>query len=413
MSNFYAVNVFIILFILSMPVKSESVSLNETGNVENNTAVQGPIKEVVLEGLAHPWSMAFISETEALISEKDGDLLIVNLLTKQTTVIENFPSDLAGNITVDVSRYEPGIYPKSINGIAGRFNMGIFDVVLDPNFKLNNFVYLAYAAQKDDTFTTKVIRAVLQDATLTDIKTIFLADPFTPGAWHFGGGMTFAPDGTLFITIGERLFNEVNQPTMPIAQNLQDKRGKIHRINSDGTIPHDNPKFAENAISSIYALGIRAAQGLTVDPLTNNIWFTEHGTNQGDEINILRAGANYGWPIKTTGTYRYGDYKPPLLSNRTFSEPAWYWRHTVAPTGLTFYTGEEFPEWKNNLFVSGLSRGSLWRVRIEDDTIKSLEELFVDDPVRSRKVVQSPQGKLYMLTDEDNGKIIRIRKPTS
>lgn len=413
MSSLYTAMVFITLLVLSAQVKSERVNLTETGSTGNLGLTNGPVKEIVLEGLAHPWSMAFISETEAIISEKNGNLLKVNLLTRKTSIIKNFPNDLAGNITVDVSQYEPGIYPQSINGRAGRFNMGMFDVVLDPDFTLNNFVYLAYAAFKDDTFTTKVIRAVLKDTALTDIKTIFIADPYTPGAWHFGGGLTFAPDGTLLITIGERLFNEVNQPAMPIAQNLQDKRGKIHRINSDGTIPNDNPKFTENAISSIYALGIRAAQGLTVDPLTNNIWFTEHGTNQGDEINLLRAGANYGWPIHTTGTYRFSEYEPPQLSNRTFSDPIWYWRHTVAPTGLTFYTGDEFPEWKNDLFVAGLSRGSLWRVRIEGDTVKSLEELFVDDPVRSRKVVQSPQGKLYMLTDEDNGKIIRIRKKTS
>ncbi|GAC17663.1 PQQ-dependent sugar dehydrogenase [Paraglaciecola arctica] len=369
-----------------------------------------PIKDMVIQGLAHPWSMAFLSENEVLISEKDGDLLKVNLLTKQKTVIQNFPEDLAINLTIDASQYEPGIYPSSLTGRTGSFNMGIFDVVLDPNFTANQLFYVAYAAQKDDTFTTKVIRATLKNNALTDIKTIFVADPYTPGAWHFGGGMTFASDGKLYITIGERLFNEMNQPSMPIAQDLQDKRGKIHRINPDGSIPTDNPKFADKTIDSIYALGIRAAQGLTVEPHTGDIWFTEHGTNQGDEINLLKAGANYGWPIKTTGTYRYSEYKPPALSDRTFSDPLWYWLQTVAPTGLTFYTGSEFPEWKNDLFVAGLSRGSLWRVRIEGETIKAIEELFVDDRVRSRKVVQSPAGKLYLLTDEDNGKIIRIRK---
>jgi len=372
-----------------------------------------PIKETIIQGLAHPWSMAFLSENKVLVSEKDGDLVKVNLITKQKVIIQNFPEDLAVNLTIDASQYEPGIYPTTLTGRTGSFNMGIFDVVLDPNYSTNQLVYVAYAAQKDDTFTTKVIKATLKNNALTDIKTIFVANPYTPGAWHFGGGMTFAPDGKLYITIGERLFNEVNQPSMPIAQDLQDKRGKIHRINPDGSIPEDNPKFVDKPITSIYALGIRAAQGLTVDPHTGNIWFTEHGTNQGDEINLLKAGANYGWPIKTTGTYRYSEYKPPTLSDRTFTDPLWYWGQTVAPTGLTFYTGNEFPQWKNDLFVSGLSRGSLWRVRIEGETIKAIEELFVDDRVRSRKIVQSPAGKLYLLTDEDNGKIILIRKTQS
>ncbi|MEP1448892.1 MAG: PQQ-dependent sugar dehydrogenase [Paraglaciecola sp.] len=372
--------------------------------------INEPVKEVVIDGLAHPWSMAFLSEDEVLVSEKDGHLVKVNLLTKHKSVIHGFPEDLANNITIDASQYEAGIYPSSLNGRTGSFNMGIFDVVLDPNFATNQLVYVAYAAQKRDSFTTKVIRATLQNDRLIDVKPIFVADPYTPGAWHFGGGLTFAIDGKLYITIGERLFNEVNQPDMPIAQNLQDKRGKIHRINPDGSIPLDNPKFANNTATSIYAIGIRAAQGLTVDPNTGHIWFSEHGTHQGDEINLLQAGANYGWPIKTTGTYRHKTYKPPTLSERTFTDPTWYWRHTVAPTGLTFYTGNDFPQWKNDLLVSGLSRGSLWRLRIVDNTIKAVEELFVDDRVRSRKIVQSPAGKLYLLTDEDDGKIISIRK---
>jgi len=414
--NAYIICGLLLVFgLFSMPVKIlASQTIDSATHVKQHPTATHPVKETVLEGLAHPWSMAFISEHEALISEKDGHLLKVNLLTKQKFIIKNFPDDLAVKLTIDASKYEAGIYPASLTGRTGSFNMGIFDVVLDPNFVTNNFVYIAYAAQKDDTFATKVIRAVLTGNALSDVRSLFVADPFTPGAWHFGGGLVFANDGKLIITIGERLFNEINQPAMPIAQNLQDKRGKIHRINSDGTIPSDNPTFiskgsGNQAISSIYAMGIRAAQGLTVNPYSGSIWFTEHGTNQGDEINILKKGANYGWPIKTSGTYRYSDYKPPALPERTFSDPIWHWRQTVAPTGLIFYTGDEFPAWKNNLFVSGLSRGSLWRITIDGEVVKSMEELFVDDRVRSRKVIQSPQGKLYILTDEDNGKIIRIR----
>ncbi|WP_299072735.1 PQQ-dependent sugar dehydrogenase [uncultured Paraglaciecola sp.] len=379
------------------------------GNNSAGTHLGAVVKEQLIDGLDNPWSMAFINESEVLVSEKDGNLLKLNLLTKQKTIIQNFPNDLAKAVAIDVSKYEKGIYPASMNGILSSYNMGMFDVVLDPNFATNQLLYVSYVSKKADTYTTKVIRATLNNNQLADVKTLLVADPYTPGGYHFGGGLTFGQDGKLYITIGERLFNEMNQPAMPIAQNLLDKRGKIHRINPDGSIPTDNPIFA-NRQSSIYAIGIRAAQGITVNPDNGDIWFSEHGTHQGDELNLLKAGANYGWPIKTTGKYRFKEYQPPALSERTFSRPKWFWKHTVAPTGLTFYKGDEFPQWQGDLFIPGLSGGSLWRIRIEDEKVKATEELFVDDRVRSRKVVQSPMGKLYLLTDENNGKIMRIRR---
>jgi len=236
--------------------------------------------------------------------------------------------------------------------------------------------------------------------------------------------MVFGADGKLYITIGERLFSEENQPDIPIAQNLTDRRGKIYRLNPDGTIPEDNPDFGPEAVQGLYAVGIRAAQGLALHPVTKEIWFSEHGTRQGDEINRLIKGANYGWPVKTTGKYRYEGYTPPAMEGTDFTDPEWYWLQTVAPTGLTFYQGEEFPGWKNDLIVPGLSRGSLWRLNFEGTKITSVEELFIGDHVRTRKVAQSPDGKLYMLTDTEftiipgvrainngapNGQLIRIK----
>jgi aldose sugar dehydrogenase len=156
-------------------------------------------------------------------------------------------------------------------------------------------------------------------------------------------------------------------------------------------------------------MGIRAAQGLTLESSTGKIWFSEHGTHQGDEINVLNAGANYGWPVKTTGKYRYVEYAPKPIQGVNYTEPVWSWLHTVAPTGLHFYSGNEFAAWNRNLLVGGLSRGSLWRLVIEGESIKSAEELFANDRVRIRKVIQSPMGKLYILTDEVNGKLIRIK----
>lgn len=369
-----------------------------------------PQKEVILENLKSPWSIAFITDTDALISEKGGNLIRVNLLDKSRVILEGFPDDLANDTAGE----------KLAGG-----NNGIFDVLLDPNYKSNRHIYVAYSAREDTAFTTKVIRARLDANQLKDVKTLFVATPFTQNErYHFGGGMVFGTDGKLYITIGERLFTEADQPAIPIAQNLADKRGKIYRLNPDGSIPDDNPDFGGSAVPGMYAAGIRAAQGLALHPETGEIWFSEHGTQQGDEINKLKAGANYGWPIHTTGKYRAEDYTPPDMAERDFTAPVWYWRHTVAPTGLTFYRGDEFPEWHGDLLVPGLSIGSLWRVNFEQGQIIGLETLFVNDRVRTRKVKQSPNGTLYMLTDEQftiipgeglinhggpNGKLIRIR----
>ena len=350
-----------------------------------------PTKVTVLEGIAHPWSMAFVDEDEVIISEKDRGLLRANLRTKQVDRIDNFPLDLADSIRA----YHFGD------------NSGVFEVLVDPSFSENQWVYVSYAARDTLGMTTKVVRAKLTGTTISEMETLLVASPFTFERYHYGGGMTFGPDGKLYITIGERLFWERDEPPMPIAQDVSDRRGKIYRINKDGSIPEDNPDFGHEAVPGLYAIGIRAAQGICVEPATDRIWFSEHGTIQGDEINVLEAGANYGWPLKTSGRLRSEDYTPPKLEG-PFTEPVWYWPHTVAPTGLLFYAGSDFPSWQGNLIVPGLSRGSLWRFTLDGTTIKSAEELMVDERVRSRKVVQSPGGVLYLLTDEPEGKVLRI-----
>ncbi len=381
--------------------------INQENEIATTSQSIQPAKETVMEGLKRPWSMAFLSEDEALVAEKDGDLLKVNLVTKAKIVIQGFPADVADSLVVVASDYPLGTYPTGTNGFKGRYNAGILEVKLDPNFDQNQWVYVSYVSEKEKKYATKVIRGKLQNNTLVDVQTLLIALPYADGLFHFGGGMIFGTDDKLYITVGERLFGDALQPEMPIAQDLTDMRGKIYRLNPDGSIPDDNPDFGENAVKGIYAAGIRAAQGLTVDPKTSNIWFSEHGTIQGDELNLLEYGANYGWPIVSTGKYR-GGYVPPKL-DLDFTMPMWSWYKTIAPTGLTFYTGTEFPQWKNNLIVPGLSRGNFWRIVVEGETIKSVEELFVDERHRTRKAVQSPEGQFYILTDEPNGRIIRIK----
>lgn len=374
-----------------------SLSCNINNRISKKNDAVLPVKEIVFEGLNRPWSIAFLSEEEALVTEKNGAMVKVNFRSKTKKVIKGFPSDLTDSIGV----------------VHFGDNAGIYEVVKHPDFLKNQTIYFSYASKKPAKGkTTKFVKAVLENDSLSHIETILVAEPYTAINYHYGGGIVIGADNKLYLSVGERLFWEHDEPELPIAQNVKDKRGKIHRFNLDGSIPNDNPNFGREAVPSLYAIGIRNTQGIALQPDTNALWFTEHGTIQGDEVNILKAGANYGWPNVTTGKLRSKDYKPPKLDGVEFTKPVWFWHHTVAPTGLCFYTGTEFPTWKDNLFVPGLSRGSLWRFHIDGDTIKSVEELFLDSRVRSRKVAQSPEGKLYLLTDNENGQIIRI-KPKS
>jgi aldose sugar dehydrogenase len=344
---------------------------------------------VVVSGLKHPWDMALLSQREALVSEKDGGLVRVDLASGAVTPILGFPSDLD-----NVRRGDP------------RDNSGMFGVALDPVFARNGLVYVAYSAGDAQGTVLRVVRARLRGDTLDGVREVFRAKPLSTDRFHYGGGLAFGADGKLYLTAGERIFNETDQPAMPVAQDSSDMRGKIYRLNPDGTIPADNPGFGPGAVAGLYAVGIRAAQGITRHPRTGALWFSEHGSVQGDEINLLVPGANYGWPQRTTGSYRSQTYRPPALADRVLTEPKHVWSETVAPTGLTFYDHEAVPEWHGDLFVAGLSRGSLWRLDVDGERITGATRVL--EGVRLRNVRQSPDGQLYLLTDEKEGRILRV-----
>ncbi len=369
-----------------------------------------PEKEVVMSGLKKPWSMTFLSENEVLLAEKDGTLLRIDLEAKTRKEITGLPTDVGRAIVIDTTVHRNGIYPGGAHGKTLAFNAGWFQVLLDPDFEENKYVYLSYSSMNTEKAAAlKVIRGKLIGDELEDVETLFFAGPYSHGLFHFGGGMVFGQDKKLYIATGERNFYEHLNPEISLAQDVKDKRGKIIRINRDGSIPKDNPDFGPGAVKGLYATGIRATQGMILNEETGQIWFSEHGTIQGDELNLLKAGANYGWPNKTSGKYRTKDYSPTEVAGAEYTDPIHFWDQTIAPTGLAIYRGNEFAQWQGDIILPGLSKGNLWRISLDGPTVKHVEELFVNDRVRLRKAVVSPRGKLYLLTDEEDGKIIRVK----
>lgn len=217
-------------------------------------------------------------------------------------------------------------------------------------------------------------------------------------------------DRLLYMSVGERHFTEGDNPPLPSAQDPADRRGKIYRFTLEGAPAPDNPRFGSNAPPGMFATGVRSPQGMTQNPETGEIWFSDHGSLGRDELNLLEAGANYGWPVEQSGRYRQPGYRPQwTLGEATYRQPIYTWgERTVGPTGVAHYTGSEFPEWRGDLIVAGLLDGSLMRVDLDGVSVRRVSNLMVERPVRLRNVRQGPDGAIYILTDEQNGKLIRL-----
>jgi len=350
----------------------------------------------VATGLRHPWSMAFLPGGDFLVTEKDGGF--VRVTGSGTLVpIAGTPADLDNE-----------------RRLAGD-NSGLFDVVLHPRFTATRRLYFAYAAKGDGGTTTRLATARLVDDRLIETTTLFEATPRSAVRHHYGGGLLIGRDGLLYLTVGERFFHERDNPPLPAAQDPADRRGKVYRFALDGSPAPDNPGFGPLAVPGLYAIGVRAAQGLAQDPGSGRIWMSDHGPVGGDELNVLEAGANYGWPIETAGRYRNADYTPGrALPDARYRAPAWaFTDRTVAPAGLVAYSGTEFPDWQGDLIIAGLSRGYLLRAEVEGERVVAIHDLMDDPRVRLRNVKQAPDGALYLLTDEREGRLIRVRRRPS
>ena len=334
--------------------------------------------KLIASGLKFPWGMAFLPDGNMLVTERVGQLRIITP---------------AGHVSEPIKGV-PKVFAQKQGGLLG--------VALDPNFAKNNLIYLSYAEPEGSKAGTAVARAKLDGNSLKDLKVIFRQQPKTVGAQHFGSRLVFAPDGNLFITLGDRGNHQED------SQRLNNHIGKLIRIRPDGSIPKDNPFVNDpNAKPEIWSYGHRHIQGAAINPHTGELWIHEHGPRGGDEINIPKAGKNYGWPQANYGVhYSMAPIRDEHLE-QGYEEPIYYWTPSIAPSGMTFYTGNQFPAWRNSVFVGALAGRHVARLAINGNKIMG-EEQLLQNTARFRDIQQGQDGALYLLTDEDNGKLLKI-----
>ena len=345
--------------------------------------------ETVAEGLEQPWGLAFLPDGRMLVTEKPGRLRIVSKDGKLSAPVAGVPE------------------------VDDRRQGGLLGLAIDPKFTENGLVYFSFSEPrgKDGNGTT-VARARLVEAggapRLDGLQVIFRQLPAFQSNHHFGSRLVFAPDGTLFVTLGDRYKGK------DMAQTLDNHLGKLVRINPDGTVPQNNPFVGkEGAKPEIWSYGHRNIQGAAINPKTGKIWTVEHGAKGGDEINIPQPGKNYGWPVITWGVDYSGEKIGEGTEKAGMEQPVFYWVPSIATSGMTFYTGNLFPEWKGDVFVGGLASQILAHVDVEGDTVKGWTPLLGDLGERIRDVVQGPDGALYLLTDNVEGRIVRVVPATA
>jgi glucose/arabinose dehydrogenase len=335
--------------------------------------------ETVVDGLENPWSVEFLPDGRMLVTEKPGRLRI----------IEN--EQLSEPI-------------KGLPEITSKGQGGLLDIALDPDYKNNQIIYLSYSAKGQGGLGTEVVKGKLVGNELKDTQIIFKLSPKSNTAHHFGSRLLFGKDGTLFISLGDR--GEQDR-----AQDINDHRGSLIRINKDGSIPKDNPFVNNpNAKPEIYTYGNRNMQGIAMHPETGDVWTVEHGPQGGDELNLMKPGVNYGWPVITYGAnYGTGTKIGEGTEKEGMTQPKHYWMPSIATSSLLFYTGNKFPNWKGNAFVSSLKFGQLARLEMEGNKIVKEERLIDGKVGRIREVQQGLDGYIYIVTDESNGRLLKIK----
>jgi len=331
------------------------------------------------DGLDRPWGMAFLPDGEGiLITEKTGKVRLYH----------------DGRLRPGAVRGAP---PSVVWGQGG-----LLDIALHPDFKTNRWVYFTYAGRGRGGASTELARARFTGRAFEDLEPLFQTAPKTRGGRHFGSRIVFDRSGHLFMTYGDRGDRHK-------AQDLSEHQGSVIRLNDDGRLPADNPFVGRAGTRpEIYSWGHRNPQGATLHPETGAVWTHEHGPQGGDEINIIRRGANYGWPKITYGE----EYGGGAVSEHTalpgLEQPLLHWTPSIAPSGMAFYTGDKFPKWKGNLFVGALVLRHLRRVVLDGEKVVAQERLLGDLDERIRDVENGPDGYLYVLTDSSDGRLLRL-----
>ena len=333
--------------------------------------------ETVADGFANPWGLAFLPGGDYLVTQRRGRLSRVHADGDRTCGVYGVP---------EVAAINQG---------------GLLDVALHPDFADNGWVYLSYAVAGEGGYATRVARGRLVDHTLEDLEVLITAAPFVEGGRHFGSRLLFH-EGYLFVTTGDRGQKDS-------AQDLGKLHGKVLRLDPDGAIPADNPFVDEaGAHDAIYSYGHRNPQGIAVHPGTGRIWLHEHGPLGGDEINVLEAGANYGWPETTYGRAYSGERFAPEPPVAGYVSPIHHWTPSIAPSGMAFYTGDVFPAWRGDLFGGALRMTHLARLTLDGRKVVS-EQRFLDDAgMRIRDVREGPDGYLYLLVDAGKAPLLRL-----
>ncbi|WDI30702.1 PQQ-dependent sugar dehydrogenase [Hyphococcus flavus] len=355
-------------------------------NVETPSEIQpGFEMETLATGLALPWSMAFTPDGEILIIEKAGGVRVYR-----------------------DGALDPNPVSGAPEGVYVRADSGRHDIALDPDFIENRRVFLAYAEGDEDANRLVVWRGVYENGAFTNGEVIFRATPDKEGAGHPGGRLLFLPDKTLLLSVGD------GYDYLHDAQDLSSHLGKVLRIDRNADAPTDNPFVGrEDALPEIWTYGHRNIQGLALDRETGAVWAHEHGPRGGDEINLLSGGANYGWPATTNGI----DYNGEIISGRAHAEgiesPLIVWAPSIAPSGLAVYRGETFPEWEGRFLIGALAARAVVHAQRDNDgrSIAEVDRILTDMGARIRDVRVGPDGGVYILTDEPEGRLLRLSQP--
>ena len=336
---------------------------------------------VLTQGLEHPWSLAFLPDGRMLVTERPGRLRYVGADgALDPTPIGGLPAEVAA----------PG-------------QGGLHDVVLHPEFPINRLVYIAYAGGSGGSYGTELARGRLEGHRLADVEVLFRALPKSHGGRHFGGRVVFDGDGRVFLTLGDRGHR-------PRAQDLGDHAGSVIRLSEDGAVPADNPFVSvAGARPEIFSLGNRNVQGAAMNPWTGELWAHEHGPQGGDEVNVIRSGANYGWPVITYGkNYGIGTSIGEGTHKEGVAQPLHQWTPSIAPSGMAFYDGDKFPGWRGSLLVGALKFRLLSRLELDGERVVREERMLEDVLGRIRDVRVGPDGYVYLLNDHPNGVIARL-----